>query len=236
MAVKLKICETGSLVLDHFMVHPFVRVHIIDMDTFKYLAKKDSLQPGVYNKESTSFVDTTKYVSRSITDFLLPLSTQMYDLRIKGMNIAQWDEEFVINEFAHHILRPNVLMLFEILDFNPQMIFENRNKLNADLLYPVAWAYLRPVGTAHIHVSRTRLQLYKHKFNYDEEIKMKRPYDPRVPSVLMEFNWPKKEFYPSFLEIELTFTLKSDKIIERYHISRAPWEREVGLHSFETIA
>lgn len=81
----------------------------------------------------------------------------MYDLRVKGMNLAQWEEEFVINEYNSHLLRPNVLLLFEILDFNPNMIFENRNMLNADLLYPIAWGYLRPVGTAQIHMSRTRL-------------------------------------------------------------------------------
>lgn len=50
----------------------------------------------------------------------------MHDLRIKGQNLAQWDEEFIINEYAHHLLNPDVLMLFEILDFNPSMIFENR--------------------------------------------------------------------------------------------------------------
>lgn len=60
MACKLKICETGSLVLDHFMIHPFVRVHIIDMRTYKYLAKSDALKQGVYNKESSGFIDTGK--------------------------------------------------------------------------------------------------------------------------------------------------------------------------------
>jgi hypothetical protein len=115
------------------------------------------------------------------------------------------------------------------------MIFENKNLLNADLLYPIAWGYLRPVGTAHIHLSRTRIQLYRHKFKYDEDIKMRKPFDHRIPQVMLEFNWPKKEFYPSFLEIELTFTPKSDIIIDRYHISRAPWERELGLESYERI-
>lgn len=88
MAVKLKICETGSLVLDHFMIHPFVRVHIIDMDTYKYLAKSDALKPGVANKESSAFIDSGKHFTRSMTDYLLPFSTQMFDLRIKGMNLA----------------------------------------------------------------------------------------------------------------------------------------------------
>ena len=45
-------------------------------------------------------------------------------------------------------MRPNVLLLFEILDFNPELMFENKKLLNAEQLYPVAWAYLRPVGAA----------------------------------------------------------------------------------------
>lgn len=84
-------------------------------------------------------------------------------------------------------------------------------------------------------MSRTRIQLYKHKFKYDEDIKMKKPFDHRTPNVLLEFNWPKKIHYPSFLEIELSFTPKSDIIINRFHISRAPWERELGLESYERI-
>ena len=51
-------------------------------------------------------------------DFFFPLSTQMYDLRVKGLNLAQWSEEFVINENAKYLMQPNVLFLFEILDFN----------------------------------------------------------------------------------------------------------------------
>jgi hypothetical protein len=87
-AIKLKICETGSLVLDHFMIHPFVRVHIVDMDTYKYLAKSDQSKPGINNKESAGFLDTGKNFTRALTDHILPLSTQMHDLRIKGMNLA----------------------------------------------------------------------------------------------------------------------------------------------------
>lgn len=38
-ALNLKVIQSGSLILDPNMIHPFVRVHIIDMDTYKYLAK-----------------------------------------------------------------------------------------------------------------------------------------------------------------------------------------------------
>ena len=155
--MKIKIAETGSLVLDSDMVHPFVKIHVIDMDTHKYLAKSKPLQPAIANKESAAFIDCQKNYSRGMTDFIMPMSTQMYDLRIKGTNLAEWNEEFTINEYAHYLLRPNVLLLFEILDFNPSMIFEDKKKLNADYLYPVAWGYIRPLGAAQIHLTNTRI-------------------------------------------------------------------------------
>ena len=87
---------------------------------------------------------------------MLPLSTKLYDLRVKGTNLAEWDEEFVINEYANYLLRPNILILFEILDFNPELLFSG-SLARGDNLYPIAWAYLRPVGSAHIHMTRSRL-------------------------------------------------------------------------------
>ena len=78
--------------------------------------------------------------------------------------MCRWNEEFVVNEHASYICRENVIFLFEILECNTTMILENDRRLNADNFYPVAWAYLRPLGTADIHLSRNRLQLYRYKF------------------------------------------------------------------------
>lgn len=132
-------------------------------------------------------------------------------------------------------MQPNVLFLFEILDFNPKMVIHERNLLTAEYFYPIAWAYLRPVGTAYIHMSNTRLQLYKYKFKYDEEVRRTQPFDVRTPPVLLEFNWHKKEMYPSFLEISISFTPKHEVEIPVKHFSMVPWEKEVGLVSFEAI-
>lgn len=74
-AIRLKVHETGSLILDHHMVHPFVRVHIINLDTCKYLAKENNLKPGVANIESADFMDYGKNHTTSSADFLLPMST-----------------------------------------------------------------------------------------------------------------------------------------------------------------
>ena len=57
------------------MVHPFVRVHIINLDTCKYLAKENGQKPGVANIESTCFMDFAKFHTRSVVDYLMPFST-----------------------------------------------------------------------------------------------------------------------------------------------------------------
>lgn len=231
----MKILETGSLVLDHNMIHPFVRVHIVNLSTCKYLSKEYPTRPSVSNIESASFMDSGKHHTISSSNFIMPLSTSMFDLRVKGMNLAQWNEEFTLNEYASHILKANVIFLFEILDFNASLMFESPELLNADNLYPIAWGYLRPVGAAQLHLSKTRIQLYKYKFRYDAEIKKSKVLDPKTPPVFLEFNWPKKEEYPSFLEVDLSYTKKSDKILLRKHISRMPWEKEIGRLTFEHI-
>jgi len=42
--------------MDQHVLHPFVRIHIVDLNTKKYLAKSDKdLAPGVANIESANF-------------------------------------------------------------------------------------------------------------------------------------------------------------------------------------
>ena len=101
-------------------------------------------------------------------DFLLPLSTKMNDLRIEGVNYCNWDEEFVINELAKEIYNPRVVIMFEILDFSTKLLIEGSKLLTPENFYPVAWAYLRPLGTANIHVGSRKLQLYQFRYKGDQ--------------------------------------------------------------------
>lgn len=48
-------------------------------------------------------------------------------------------------------------------------------------------------------------------------------------------NWHKKELYPSALEIDMKFVKKYEVIIPKKFYSRAPWEKEVGLVTYESI-
>lgn len=138
-------------------------------------------------------------------DFLLPVSTRFYDMRIRGQTQCSWDETFIINELAQNLLQPNVVLLFEIMECNPMLIAQNSKLLNRELLYPIAWGYLRPLGTAHIHMSRSRLQLFQYRMLGDPAGLI----DLKTPQVLLEFQWNRKVKYPSFLEVELSFCARS---------------------------
>jgi hypothetical protein len=157
--------------LDPNVLHPFVRVHIINMDTCMYLKKDRSDTSAVYNKESCSQIDKSKVIHKESANFLLPFSTNFFDMRIKGQNQCSWKESFVVNQPASHLLKESTVLLFEILECNTSLIEKGSELVTRELFYPVAWAYLRPLGTAHIHMSRTRLQLYRFKMNQKENRK-----------------------------------------------------------------
>jgi hypothetical protein len=53
---------------------------------------------------------------------LIPFSTPPCDLRVTGENDPHWDCEFTLDEGVQHILDPNVVILFEILDFNFKLL------------------------------------------------------------------------------------------------------------------
>ena len=136
-----------------------------------YLAKTHKEQNGISSRETANIFQmveekekTTKTPFAMPVDFLLPFSTRMYDMRIKGVNYCEWDEEFVINEDASKIFNKNTIILFEILEFNPELVVHESPKLNPDKLLPIAWAYLRPMGRASVHMNRLKLQLYHYQY------------------------------------------------------------------------
>ena len=103
LGLKIGVKETGYLQLDPCVVHPFVRVHIVDLKTGKYLAKREPLKPGVTNKEHVSLIDSEGHITTKNVDFLLPMSTKFFDMRIRGHNACEWQEEFIVNEAVSYI-------------------------------------------------------------------------------------------------------------------------------------
>ena len=102
LGIKLKIKGTGSLLLDPNVTNPFVKIHVIDMSTCQPLKKESS-----FNRRVTSFnescVKLLKQNNEHILqprncDYILPMATTFYDMRIKGQTQCSWNEEFIINE------------------------------------------------------------------------------------------------------------------------------------------
>lgn len=231
--IEIKINKSGPLDLDQYILHPFVKVHIVDLNTYKYLAKPDPVVPGVYNNESAAYYNSYKtHFEYPRMDYYLPLATRHYDLRPKAENYCSWYESFVIDVRAEEFLRPNVIIMFEILDYSPAMILDKSKKLNADNMLPIAWGFLRPIGQASQHLADSKIQLYYYRGNHTKQRRYKNEIDLRTPDVLCELNWPNKTKYPSYLEVNLNFYNPEEKKIMT-HFSRFPWEKEVGLREFK---
>ena len=231
--IEIKILKSGSLILNQYILHPFVRVHIVDLETYKYLAKTDSLKAGVFNNETAAYYNSFKnHFEAKEVDYYLPLWTSHYDLRPKAENFWSWYQTFIIDLNVEYFLRPNVILLFEILDYSPALILEDSSKLNADNFLPIAWGFLRPIGTACQHLADSKVQLYYYKGYHSKKMRYKHDIDLRTPDVLCELNWPNKSKYPSYLEVNISFNeVKERKIIT--HFSRYPWEKEVGLIEYK---
>ena len=138
----------------------------------------------------------------------------------------------LINVKAEHFLRPNVIILFEVLDYSPALILESSKMLNADNFLPIAWGFIRPIGAAWQHLADSKVQLYYYKGTHSKYRRYKHDIDLRTPDVLWELDWPTKSKYPSYLEVNVRFFKPDDKRIIT-HFSRYPWEKEVGLIEYK---
>ncbi len=233
--MKLAINCTGLLELDDKVIHPFVKVHLVDISTGKYLAKMDSAICVVSNKENVSVAQYSEQgcaVKELDSDFIPPFATRYCDFRVTGENRAEYYESFLINESLESLYSENTVLLFEILDYNPGLILAD-SPLLRDNMYPVAWAYLRPLGESLLHSSTKRLQLYRYKFTPTADFVKTVGADIRTPLVFFDFNWPVHTEYPSFLEIDITFVKIPPKaLVQRPSLN--VFEEEIGTRFIES--
>lgn len=221
----IKIMDTGGLELDANIIHPIVRVHVIDLNTNTYKTKTHNRGVVGYF-EKLNQIDDKKVFHCGQCPFIPPFSTPPCDMTIKGDNDPHWNEEFILDDDAFDLLNPNTVFLFEILDFNFKLIKAGSKLLSSDKMYPIAWGFLRPVGSCKMHLGISKLQLYKYKY--------KKPLifsEPRRPDVFYNFNWYNKTKYPSFLRIEMLVMPAPEYTKEffslspfNYEVAQRPWE------------
>jgi hypothetical protein len=90
--VRLTILETSNLVLDPNVLHPFVKVHIVDLEKGTYISKIGN-RPAVTNNERiTLFSRDSKDFTSSHCDIILPVASNCVDLREMGTARPRWNE------------------------------------------------------------------------------------------------------------------------------------------------
>lgn len=210
--LQLSILKTGTLEIESIVVHPFVRIRFVNLKTGRYLQKVNFDSPVISRAERNFIIQHNKVQNRldfqsSPLDIIPPVSTCPYNLREKGEPYAEWNEDFFFNEDAGSLLNTNVIIFFELLDFNLNYHLNTVDQC----MYPMAWGYLKPVGFSQTYIGKHKIQLYKYKFKRGIEINdlKHKSFDYlRTPDVLYELDWIKKEKYQTFLQIKLGLTTR----------------------------
>ena len=205
--LSISILKSGTLEIMPMIIHPFVRISIVNLKTGKYIQKSDFSVPALYRGENYTRMHHNENTGnldlyRSNLDMIPPFATCPYDLREKGESYAEWNEDFYINEKASTLLNENNIFFFEVLDYNLNF------KLNAneDCIIPIAWGYLKPVGFSQTYMGKHKIQLYKYKFSRTKTLSNLKKRDlnfVRTPDLLYELDWIRKEKYQTFLQIRL---------------------------------
>ena len=205
--LSVSILKSGTLEIMPMIIHPFVRISIVNLKTGKYIQKSDFSVPALYRGENYTRmhhnVNTGNLdLYRSNLDMIPPFATCPYDLREKGESYAEWNEDFYINEKASTLLNDNNIFFFEVLDYNLNF----KLNPNEDCIIPIAWGYLKPVGFSQTYMGKHKIQLYKYKFSRTKTLSDLKKRDlnfVRTPDLLYELDWIRKEKYQTFLQIRL---------------------------------
>ena len=205
--LSISVIKTGTLEIMPMILHPFVRISIVNLKTGKYIQKSDFNIPCLSRKEKNFIMNNNKEVghmefSSSVLDIIPPFATCPYDLRERGESYAEWNEDFYINEKASNLLDDNNIFFFELLDYN---LDYNLNQ-DEECIIPIAWGYLKPVGFSQTYMGKHKIQLYKYKFRRTKQLSILKKTDRnfmRTPDLLYELDWIKKEKYQTFLQIKL---------------------------------
>jgi jouberin len=163
MIPEIRVLSTSRLELDPNVGHPFVRVHLVDKRSGVYWGKKVD-DRAIYHWENiVKFNKDLNAFKAYETDILVSMATGNCDFRLEGNSFCEWNEVIKLNFPAADFFSPDLIILFELLDFNHKMLVaRDHSRLRRDLTYPVAWAYLRPMGIAKRHVGPSKLQLYRY--------------------------------------------------------------------------
>lgn len=215
--LALVVHRTDKLKNDFNILHPVVRVHLVDEATGQYLPKQHK------DRAVTSYYELKNEKVESV----LPMMTQPFDFKQKKSTIPMWEELLVFNENFNYFVQPapKVLALFEILDFISMNATNNKQETG---WHRVAWAFLKIVGgNGKVNVgAKVRLQLFQVPSRYN-----------RKSGLIEAYQWwksPQRVPYPSTLYVTLKSIVPPDNV-EPSSRSMFATQQEQGAMSYADL-
>ncbi|CAF4851274.1 unnamed protein product, partial [Rotaria sp. Silwood1] len=179
--------RTDRLRTDLRLRHPFVRVHLIDLNTRSYVRKIDPTRSVLHYHN----------INDQTSDHIQSISTHPYDFNANRSTIPSWEDMLIIDEdysYFTSVQQQNVIVFFEILEY-----LHNQQNLN-DLsnTFPIAWAFLKIVGIRNtLNTERmVRLQLW-------QPFQQQHSSTSSTPDVVLWYNHSPREKYPSTLYVTI---------------------------------
>lgn len=201
--LNITVHRTDKLLLNSLVIHPVVKIHIVDAYTGNYLAKKTKERSVVYYYE-----DNLEYIA--------PIMTCPYNMQEKRSLIPLWDETILINEDYDYIIeqKDKIIIFFEILDFVSLPLINNKTKG----WHRIAFAFLKISGKNNVLNLKENMRLQLYHCSLKKE-------DTKKCSIWEVWNNGKLVKYPSSLYVSITATTAKNKLSTALR-SSGPLEKE----------
>ncbi|XP_065062280.1 jouberin-like [Rhopilema esculentum] len=225
--LSIQIHKADRLKPDIDVVHPCIRVHVIDTSTGQYVKKSDR------GRNVASFFED----KNDAVDYIMPMMTQPFDFRKKKSMLPCWEETLIYNEIYSYFLQreegdPEVMIFFEIVDFlSMSSVVRGNTQGREQGWYKIAWAFLKVVSTNGSPNTdrKVRLQLY----HRPTRLRARNP----IPGALEIFSWwqsTERVPYPSTLYVTVK-GIRPPESIDAAARSMFPIQEERGTLTYEQL-
>ncbi|RZC39398.1 jouberin-like [Asbolus verrucosus] len=202
----------NRLQMNSLVIHPVVKINVVDLATGSYFPKSDK------NRSVVFFYETKDY------SYISPVMTHTYNLQEKRVLFPSWEETILLNEDYEYFKNEShrIILFFEVLDF---VSLSAKHQLNQkDCIkgwHNIAFAFLKlsNKNNAFNAGQKMRLQLY-----YTQQIKKD---DPHMCNTWIWWKKKKLEKYPSTLYVTLKSVMSPTKCIETFR-SKTPVQGETS--------
>ncbi|XP_063919863.1 jouberin-like [Zophobas morio] len=204
--------KTDRLQLNSLVIHPLVKIHIVDTTTGKYFPKSDKSRSVVFFYENND------------NDYISPVMTHSCNLQEKRILYPSWEESILLNDDYGYFKDEShrIIVFFEILDFvSFAMLPQLNDKVCTSGWHSIAFAFLKAAGKdGSLNIGKKlRLQLY-HSCQ-------SKKYNPQICNPWIWWKKKKLKKYSSSLYVTIKSVVSPTVVVESFR-SKTPVQKETS--------